>query len=100
MPARPPAHPPAVSRRFAPFRADAIIAHLEPIQRRYVELAAEPEYVRTVLADGALAASAVADQTLGWAKDAMGIVQPDAMPVLTVMPELRAELQPKAKIEA
>jgi hypothetical protein len=67
-------------------RADALIAHLEPIQARYNALALEPEYLKEVLTDGADAASAVADQTLLWAKEAMGITQPGGVPILSAMP--------------
>lgn len=72
-------------------RADAVVAHIEPIQRRYNELVTDPEYLRSVLADGAEAASGVADQTLVWAKDAMGLVAPGAVPTLTPMPAEKAE---------
>ncbi|KAJ1638914.1 trpS protein [Pavlovales sp. CCMP2436] len=71
---------------FKPRLAEAVVAHLEPIQRRYNELVAEPEYLRSVLAEGAEEATKVADMTLGWAKDAMGIVPPGAMPILSPMP--------------
>jgi hypothetical protein len=79
-----PAIPDVQSRavRMRRCRADALVSHLEPIQRRYGELAAEPEYLRGVLLEGAEGASELADQTLLWTKEAMGITQRGAAPVL------------------
>ena len=45
---------------FKPLLADAIVAHLEPIQARYAEIVKDPELLQKVLADGAEAATAEA----------------------------------------
>lgn len=58
---------------FKPVLAAAIAAHLEPIQRRYAEVLADEEYLDSVLLAGQRAAEAVADETLLWAKNAMGM---------------------------
>jgi len=65
---------------FKPRLADAVVAHLEPFQRRYSQLM-EPkgggvEMLDEALAAGAEAASAVADATLWDVRDAMGFVAP------------------------
>lgn len=65
---------------FKPLLADAIVAHLEPVQKRYHELAAEPEYLAQVLREGAGAADEVASRTLGEAKRAMGFTMPGDIP--------------------
>lgn len=57
---------------FKPKLADAIVEHLQPIQRRYAEVRADETYLRTVLNDGAIAAEQIAQQTLLAAKVAMG----------------------------
>jgi tryptophanyl-tRNA synthetase len=57
---------------FKPKLAEAIIEHLEPIQRRYAEVRADETYLRNVLNDGAIAAEQIAQQTLLAAKVAMG----------------------------
>jgi tryptophanyl-tRNA synthetase len=62
--------------KFKPELADAIIAHLEPIQNRYHEIRQDPPYLEGVLREGADAANAVANQTLHAAKVAMGFVPP------------------------
>lgn len=62
---------------FKPLLAEAIIDHLAPIQERYKQIRADGDaYLDQVLWDGALAANAVASQTLYAAKVAMGIVVP------------------------
>ena len=66
---------------FKPRLADAVVAHLEPFQRRYAELMAPGpqgghELLDEVLAEGAEAAAAVADATLWDVRDAMGFVHP------------------------
>jgi tryptophanyl-tRNA synthetase len=61
---------------FKPLLADALVAHLEPIQARYQEIMAEPGAVDAVLASGAAAAAETANATLAAAKDAMGFVLP------------------------
>ena len=60
--------------QFKPRLAEAIIAHLEPIQERYRALS-EAE-LDAVLKDGAAAANKVAASTLRAAKVAMGFVEP------------------------
>ncbi|KAL7560913.1 hypothetical protein ACA910_008192 [Epithemia clementina (nom. ined.)] len=57
---------------FKPKLADALIAHLEPIQNRYYAVRKEEGYLAQVLEDGANAARQVADQTLHAARVAMG----------------------------
>lgn len=57
---------------FKPKLAEAIVEHLQPIQRRYAEVRADETYLRTVLNEGAIAAEEIAQQTLKAAKVAMG----------------------------
>lgn len=57
---------------FKPLLADALVAHLEPIQQKYAALMADEAYMEQVLADGADAAETVANETLERAKVAMG----------------------------
>lgn len=61
---------------FKPYLADAIIAHLEPIQTRYKEVMKEESYLEQILQEGADSANEVASQTLLWTKDAMGFHVP------------------------
>ena len=61
---------------FKPKLADAIVAHLEPIQKRYAEVRADDEYLMTVLKEGAEAANEIAERTLYATRVAMGFVQP------------------------
>jgi tryptophanyl-tRNA synthetase len=61
---------------FKPLLADALVAHMHPMQKRYTELMADREHLETVLAEGAEAASAVAERTLGLAKAAVGFHVP------------------------
>ncbi len=61
--------------RWSEFKArleDAVILHLEPLRKEYKELLADRLYLHKVLRDGADSANEVADETLSWAKDAMG----------------------------
>lgn len=58
--------------QFKPLLADAIIHHLEPIQKKYAELRDDPDYLDSVLRDGAIAADVIASRTLDSAKVAMG----------------------------
>jgi tryptophanyl-tRNA synthetase len=62
--------------KFKPLLADAIVAHLEPIQMRHREVMQDPGYLEKVLAEGAEAANLVASSTLNDAKRAMGILLP------------------------
>eukprot|EP00850_Spirogloea_muscicola_P007156 SM000035S13136 [mRNA] locus=s35:682333:685395:- [translate_table: standard] len=57
---------------FKPLLADAVIAHLEPVQRRYAEVVADPSYLDGVLANGAERANQIADETLLNVYDALG----------------------------
>jgi len=61
---------------FKPLLADAIVAHLEPIQSKYAEVRADDEYLRGVLKDGADAANEIASRTLHATRVAMGFVPP------------------------
>lgn len=53
--------------------ADAVIAVLEPLQRRYAEVTADRDALAAVLADGAEQARALAEPTLAAAKRAIGL---------------------------
>jgi tryptophanyl-tRNA synthetase len=57
---------------FKPKLADAVVAHLEPIQQRYHEVRADPDYLYQVLREGAEAANAIASRTLHATRVAMG----------------------------
>jgi tryptophanyl-tRNA synthetase len=57
---------------FKPLLADAIVAHLEPIQKRYQEVRKDEIYLNTVLREGADAANAIASKTLHATRVAMG----------------------------
>jgi tryptophanyl-tRNA synthetase len=61
---------------FKPMLADALIAHLEPIQSKYQAIMADPSHVDAVLDRGAAAAAETANATLNLVKDAMGFVVP------------------------
>lgn len=52
---------------------DAVVAELEPVQRRYAELAREPEHVAAVFARGAERARAVTAPVLAAATAAIGL---------------------------
>ncbi len=63
--------------RYGDLKADAAAAVVElvrPVRQRYDELARDPATVTKVLAQGAEAAAAVADVTLGRATDAIGLL--------------------------
>eukprot|EP00850_Spirogloea_muscicola_P014653 SM000106S14001 [mRNA] locus=s106:456189:459456:- [translate_table: standard] len=57
---------------FKPLLADAVVAHLEPVQRRYAEVVADPSYLDSVLASGADRANEIAGETLLNVYDALG----------------------------
>jgi tryptophanyl-tRNA synthetase len=61
---------------FKPMLADALIAHLEPIQSKYQAIMADPGQIDAVLDKGAAAAAETANATLNLVKDAMGFVVP------------------------
>ncbi|GAA2009903.1 tryptophan--tRNA ligase [Nocardioides kribbensis] len=52
---------------------DAVVAALEPVQRRYAELTADPGHVEAVLADGAARCREVTEPVLARAEAAMGL---------------------------
>jgi tryptophanyl-tRNA synthetase len=54
--------------------AEAVIATLRPLQDRYRQLAAEPDGVRAILADGAARAGQVASATYERACSAIGLL--------------------------
>jgi tryptophanyl-tRNA synthetase len=53
--------------------ADAVIAHLEPIQKRYAEITSDPDYVRCILRQGAERVTPIANDTVRKTKQAMGV---------------------------
>jgi len=57
---------------FKPHLADAVIAHLEPIQKKYNEIISDEAYLEGILKDGQEAAEEVANDTLNKAKESMG----------------------------
>ncbi|EOA27224.1 hypothetical protein CARUB_v10023333mg [Capsella rubella] len=57
---------------FKPLLADALIEHLSPIQARYQEIIAEPEYLDKVLSEGADRATELGDITMRNVNQAMG----------------------------
>ena len=57
--------------------ADAVIAALEPIQKRYAEITAETGYVTRVLEEGASRVGPLARDTVHKTKKAMGLFTPD-----------------------
>src|SRR5579872_216351 len=52
---------------------EAIAAHLEPIQKKYREVTAEPGYIAQVLREGAERVSPIANDTVRKVKQAMGL---------------------------
>lgn len=57
---------------FKPVLAEAVVAHLEPIQKRYAEVRADDAYLNKVLREGADAANLIADKTVHATRVAMG----------------------------
>ena len=49
-----------------------VVAHIEPIQTKYNQVMKDEAYLNQILAEGQDAADTVAEQTLKWAKEAMG----------------------------
>ena len=72
---------------FKPLLADAIVAHLEPLQSRYKEYAADPEYLAQVLREGAEAATEEASRTCTGAKRSMGFTMPGDVPKPLIIPK-------------
>jgi tryptophanyl-tRNA synthetase len=62
--------------QFKPLLTDAAISALQPIQTRYQEVVAEPGYLESVLKQGKEKAGAVANQTLGQVRTALGFAPP------------------------
>ena len=56
--------------------AEAVVAGLEPIQKRYQEIMSERGYLARVLADGAERITPIANQTIEKVKKAMGLYTP------------------------
>ncbi len=57
--------------------ADAVIAALEPVQKRYREITGEPGYVTRVLEEGATKVRPLAQDTVNKTKKAMGLFTAD-----------------------
>ena len=62
---------------FKPLLADAVVAHLEPIQQRYHAVRENEEELAKVLKDGAASANEIASRTLKGARVAMGFTSRD-----------------------
>ncbi len=54
--------------------AEMVIEKLEPIQKRYYELTENEENIKSVMKENAAKASAIADETLKKAKEAVGLI--------------------------
>ncbi len=66
----------AAGMRYGDFKkrvTEAVISRLEPIQKRYREVAADPGYVERVLADGRQRVLPIAEDTVRKTKAAMGL---------------------------
>lgn len=61
---------------FKPVLAEAVVNHLEPIQKRYHDVRADDEYLSKILQEGAAKANAMASRTLRAAQVAMGFAIP------------------------
>jgi tryptophanyl-tRNA synthetase len=53
--------------------ADAVVAGIEPIQKKYAELTAERGYLRQVLRDSAARVAPIANATVELVKSRMGV---------------------------
>jgi tryptophanyl-tRNA synthetase len=53
--------------------ADIVVASLEPVQKRYAEIMADPQYIETVLTAGADRVRPTANATLARVREAMGL---------------------------
>lgn len=62
--------------QFKPLLTEAMVAELEPIQKRYQDIRAEQGYLDSVLHQGKEKAEAIANQTLNKVKRAMGYSMP------------------------
>jgi tryptophanyl-tRNA synthetase len=57
--------------------SEALVELLRPVRERHAEVQTEPDYVRTVLADGAAKARSVSGPTLDRAMGAVGLLAPE-----------------------
>jgi tryptophanyl-tRNA synthetase len=62
--------------QFKPLLTEATIAALKPIQTRYQQIMAEPDYLQTVLKQGQQKAAILANQTLSQVRAALGFAPP------------------------
>jgi tryptophanyl-tRNA synthetase len=62
--------------QFKPLLTETAIEALKPIQDKYHKLMDNQDYLKTVLHEGAVKASSVANQTLTRVKDALGFLPP------------------------
>jgi tryptophanyl-tRNA synthetase len=63
--------------RYGEFKklvAEVVIARLEPLQRRYREVIAEPHYIESILKEGKQRVLPIAEDTVNKAKRAMGFI--------------------------
>src|ERR1700691_5294830 len=56
--------------------AEAVVTALEPVQQRYREITSDPDYIASVLEDGARRVSPIAKDTVSTVKRAMGLFAP------------------------
>ena len=61
---------------FKPRLTEALVAHLDPLQKRYHEIIGETDYLQQVLREGQEAADEVAGSTLANVKRCMGFTLP------------------------
>lgn len=60
--------------RFKADLAEALVAHLDPLQRRYRELYAAPDHLQGVLAEGASSAATLAAATMHQVRERLGLL--------------------------
>ena len=53
--------------------AEVVVERLSPLQSRYRELTADPDYLDSLLTEGALRIKPVAEKTLALVKDRVGL---------------------------
>ena len=66
------------SKNYSVFKndlAEIIIEGLSPIQKKYKELSANPDYIKKVLRDGAEKAKAIASQTMAEVRSKIGFLE-------------------------
>jgi tryptophanyl-tRNA synthetase len=56
--------------------ADCVISHLEPLQKRYREITADPHYLEGILRESAARVTPIADSTVQLVKRRMGLYTP------------------------